>query len=333
MIHEREELRVLLPTKPQDDLGDVTRLLEILPLQRVHARCLYVYRPVETDFFIPESDGRSAEIGRLEFEAEGATRFELEQRMERLAAIGCRVSAEVVRGTPAEKIIHEEGFWKADLVAVRTRSLEAHDHRIGGMASALLYHGTSPVLTYHRVAPGYRCRRILIPTDFSKASRRSVDWGLALAGVTGADIVLLHVIAQWNGRHGIDQAELFQMAQAELERWKNRANSALPESVETARVVTASTPAEGILTSAREEGCDLIVLSATGASVVRSVLVGANTRHVVRASSCPVLVIPASNRVRSEDFLTRAVRPSAKSPEATPARAGARQEPLTANRF
>jgi nucleotide-binding universal stress UspA family protein len=333
MTKEREELRVLLPTKPQDDLEDVTRVLEILPLRRVHARCLYVHRPVETDFFIPESDDRSAEIARLEFEAEGATRFELEHRMERLAAAGCRVSAEVVRGTPAEEVIHEEGFWKADLVAVRTRSLEAHDHRIGGMASALLYHGTSPVLTYHRVAPGFRCRRILIPTDFSKASRSSVDWGLALAGITGADIVLLHVVAQWNGRHGIDQGELFEIARAELERWKARANSVFPDAVETARVVTASIPAEGILRSAREEGSDLIVLSATGASVVRSILVGANTRHVVRASSCPVLVIPASNRVRAEDFFSRAVRASAKSPEATPEPAGARRESFMANRF
>jgi nucleotide-binding universal stress UspA family protein len=304
---EEEELRVLIPAKPKDDLADVGRLLKAaMPPSRTHLRRLYVHRPVEADFYIPETYARLREITQLEFDAENATRVETEQEMKPLAADGFEVSAEVVRGMPTEEILREASLWRADLVAVRTRSLAAQDHRIGGLASALLYHGTCPVLTHHAVPRNFRLRRILIPTDFSKASRASADWGLAIASILGAEPILLHVIARWNNRHGIDQDELLQMATEELERWRAGIHSGVRQPVKAAHVITASTPAGGILSFAQQRDCDLIVLSATGVSAVRAILVGANTRKVVRASSCPVLVIPASNRVAVESFLERA---------------------------
>ena len=95
------------------------------------------------------------------------------------------------------------------------------------------------------------------------------------------------------------------MAAEELERWRARVNPVLPRPVTETRVLEASTPAEGILSFARDEDADLIVMSATGSSVVRAVLLGANTRKVVRGSACPVLVIPATNRVTVQSFLKK----------------------------
>jgi nucleotide-binding universal stress UspA family protein len=300
---------VLLPIKPTDDVESVRRVLRaLLPPGATQLRRLYVHRPVESDFFIPETYARFAEIAQLEFDAENATRVETEHEMGPLAADGFTVSAEVVRGTPTEEILREASFWRADLVAVRTRSAGAHDNRIGGMASALLHHATCGVLTYRDVPADYRVRRILIPTDFSRASRESADWGLALAELTGAEPVLLHVIARWYNRHGIDQDELLRMATEELERWKARVNPILETPVKEARVIVANNPAEGILSFARERPCDLTVLSATGVSAVRAILLGSNTRKVVRGSACPVLVIPTSNRVTVESFFEKARR-------------------------
>jgi nucleotide-binding universal stress UspA family protein len=301
-----QELRVLLPSKPEDDLREVGRLLKAaLPSERAHVRRLYIHRPVESDFFIPETYARFTEIARLEFDAENATRVETAHEMKALAAEGFDVSAEVIRGTPTEEILREASFWLADLVAVRTRSVAARDSRIGGMASALLYHGTCPVLTYHGVPQGYRLRRILIPTDFSASSRKSLDWGLALAEVSGAEPVLLSVIPRSEKPPGIAHDELSAMANEELERWCARVNPALPRPIRKASVIEAPTPAEGILSFAADESADLIVMSATGNSVVRAVLLGANTRKVVRGSACPVLVIPASNRVTAQSFLKK----------------------------
>ncbi len=307
MNPSERQLRVLLPSKPEDDLKDIARVLRsFLPAPRTHVRRLYVHRPVRADFSIPRTYPRFNQIAQLELDAENATRMETERKMTTLAADGFQVSADVIRGTPTEEILRESGSWRADLVGVRTRSLAAEDRRIGGMASALLYNGDCPVLTHHDVPEGYRLRRILIPTDFSEGSRESANWALALAALRGAEPLLLHVIARRANRHGIDQDELLEIATGEVARWKARLDPVFPGLVNEGRVMAAETPAEGILAFARERGCDLIVLSAMGVSAFRAILLGSNTRKVVRASDCPVLVIPASNRVAAEDFLRKA---------------------------
>ena len=317
------QLRVLLPAKPEDDLKDVSRVLRaLLPAPRTDVRRLYVHRPVRADFYVPQTYPRFNEIAQLELDAESATRVETEREMKTLAADGFQVSADVIRGAPAEEILREASSWSADLVCVRTRSLAAADQRIGGMASALLYNGSCPVLTHHHVPEGYRLRRILIPTDFSEGSRQGAEWALALAALTAAEPILLHVIARRANRHGIDQDELLQIATGEVE--KARLDPIHPGLVTEARVIAADTPAGGILAFAGERECDLIVLSAMGVSAVRAILLGSNTRKVVRASACPVLVIPSSNRVAAEDFLRKA--------RGVPRRAAA-EEKETAKRF
>jgi nucleotide-binding universal stress UspA family protein len=314
-----QEVRVLLPSKPEDGLEEVSRVLRAaLPPGRAHTRRLFIYRPVEADFYIPETYPRMQEIAQLEADAENATRIETDRNMEPLARAGFRVSSDVIRGTPTEEILREVTSWRADLVAVRTRSLAAQDARIGGMASALLQHGTCPVLTHHAVPDGYQVRRILIPTDFSPASRESADWALAFAALTGAEPILLHVLARRANRHWINPDELLELATDEVVRWKAQLHPVLPGVVREARVLAAETPADGILSFARERGCDLIVLATRGASTVRAILLGSNARKVVRAGACPVLVLPASNRVTAEAFLQKARGQAIAVPEAAP---------------
>ncbi len=300
-------LRVLLPLKPKDDVADLARLLPaLLPPEATQLRRLYVHRPVEADVFIPETYARLPEIAQIEFDAENATRVETEREMAPLGSEGYGVTSEVVRGNPTEEVLREASFWRADLVAARTRSASAQDRKIGGMAAALLHHATCAVLLHREIPEGYRIRRVLIPTDFSRAARQSADWGLALADLTGAQPHLLHVIARWNNRHGIHQDELLRLATDELERWRARGHALLRRPVEQGQVIEAATPAEGILSYAQQKQVDLIVVAATGMSAVRAALLGSNTRKVVRAAGCPVVVIPTANRVSARTLLDRA---------------------------
>jgi len=304
---QNSHLRVLLPVKPADDLADAGRLLRaVLPPARTHVRRFYVHRPVESNFYLPETCARFRDIPRLEFEAEIATRAETEREMRSLAEAGFEVSSEIVRGAPADEVLREADLWRADLVAVRTRSAAATDHRVGGMASALLHPATCPVLTHLAVPAPYRVRRVLIPVDFSKASRLACDWGLAFAELAGAEPVLLHVIPNWKGYHGIDQSDLAEVAREEIERWRTGTCPALTRGARETHVILAESVADGIVSFAEEGEHDLVVLSATGASAVRAMLVGSNTRKLLRASATPILVIPSSNRVTVEDFLRKA---------------------------
>jgi nucleotide-binding universal stress UspA family protein len=304
---QNRPLRVLLPAKPTDDLSDAGRLLgALVPADRTHVRRFYVHRPVESNFFLPDTYARFRDISRLEFEAEIATRAGTEREMSFLTAAGFEVSSEVVRGAPADEVLREADLWRADLAVVRTRGAAAADHRVGSMASALLHHATCPVLAHLAVPARYRVKRILIPVDFSKASRVACDWGLAYAEITGAEPVLLHVVPDWKGHHGIDPSDLVEAARQEIERWRAGATAALTRHAREAHVILAETVADGIASFAKDGKHDLLVMSATGATAVRALLLGSNTRKLLRSSATPVLVTPSTCRVTVDDFLRRA---------------------------
>ena len=61
--------------------------------------------------------------------------------------------------------------------------------------------------------------------------------------------------------------------------------------VESSTAVTFGTPAEAILKTAGEHGCDLIAMSTHARSGLGRLLVGSVTEEVIRGSSVPVLTI------------------------------------------
>jgi nucleotide-binding universal stress UspA family protein len=211
----------------------------------------------------------------------------------------------VRRGSVRETILDEAELWPSDLVAIRTRAEVGDDH-IGRAASALLSHAPCPVLAYRQLPKDYRVRRVLLPVDFSAASRQGVEWGGAIAEITGAEQRLVHVQTPDAGPP-LAPAESSRMKASELEQWRAKAEGVLTRPV-TPMVVEAESAAEGILTTAIEERCDLIVLSSTGASLLRDIVLGSTARQVTRMSVVPVLVIPKGNRVTVTRFLQKVWR-------------------------
>ena len=61
--------------------------------------------------------------------------------------------------------------------------------------------------------------------------------------------------------------------------------------VDASTAVTFGTPAEGILKTAGEQGCDLIAMSTHARSGLGRLLVGSVTEEVIRGSNVPVLTI------------------------------------------
>jgi nucleotide-binding universal stress UspA family protein len=309
---ERTDLRVFLPLQPDEDMGDVSNLVSALfPAGQTRLRRLFVCRPLQADLFLPEMSFSLPEIARLELEAQMSAAHQARLCVQPLVDQGFRVESDVVTGAPVPEILREMNLWQADFCLVRARRPDADDNRLGALAAALLHQANTPVMTYRRVPDGYRMKRVLIATDFSDASRRSADWGLALAQAAGAEAHLLHVLARQANRSRLDEKALVAVATEEIERWRKRANPRFPRPATDAHVITAETPAEGILEFARDLGFDLTVLAGTGRSAFWSVVLGSNARSVVRLSDTPVTVIPSSNRVPVESFLEKLHRPDA----------------------
>jgi len=291
------KFRILAPVEPDGSIEDLTRLLKaVFPPDGTTVRCFFVARPIGTEVFLPEMYSAYSEIESIDREARLAAQEQLRLLAAPLRAQGYAVESDVVEGLPIAEVIREMSAWEANITVIRASRKGPDGHRIGQLTSALLRHGTTPLLIHRDVPEGFRVRRVLIATDFSDASKGSADWGLGVAALAGAEAHLLHVLAR-HGTRRIDPATLLRAGSEEIARWRTQIDPSFGVPVTDAHVVSAEFPPAGILNFAREEAFDLIALAGTVRSVVSTALLGSNARTVDQESDRPVLLIPVRNRV------------------------------------
>jgi nucleotide-binding universal stress UspA family protein len=139
---------------------------------------------------------------------------------------------------------------------------------------------------------------ILCPVDFSRASRGALRYAFAIAEHFGARLALLTVndpLLQEATELRLGGSWLEARTRRELVRFHEEATSGRRISLEVTTHVATGKPASEILTRAREEGADLIVMSSRGASSVRKLFFGATAERVLRETTIPVLVTPAQD--------------------------------------
>jgi nucleotide-binding universal stress UspA family protein len=142
-------------------------------------------------------------------------------------------------------------------------------------------------------------KRILIPTDGSDFAERAVSHGVALAKALGAQIVGLNVtqpLHTGTPRALIppDIAALIRSETAKLADEHlctlEQASTDAGVAVETVRE-SRDHPWEGILHTATEKECDLIVMASHGRSGVKALILGSQAQKVLTHSTIPVLVV------------------------------------------
>jgi nucleotide-binding universal stress UspA family protein len=133
-------------------------------------------------------------------------------------------------------------------------------------------------------------RRILCPTDFSPCADRALAYALTWSRQTGAEIHVLHVIADspYDGHEAPPYRGVIEARDA-LERLieSHGAASEAFQAITRDRAI-----AESIMEHAVNAGIDLIVMGIHGRRGFRSLHVGSQTDEVVRAAPCPVLAVP-----------------------------------------
>jgi len=142
-------------------------------------------------------------------------------------------------------------------------------------------------------------RHILVPTDLSAESRRAFAPAAALARAGKARVTLLHVVPDplitphgapfAPPRHGPETAAESKTALEELEKMRSELKGAV--SVD-AQVLVAQESARTIAHFAKEQGCDLIVVSTHGRTGFRRFMLGSVAEAILRHSEVPVLCIP-----------------------------------------
>jgi nucleotide-binding universal stress UspA family protein len=154
------------------------------------------------------------------------------------------------------------------------------------------------LLEYRQEIVTMSITRILVPTDFSEAATRALDYGSRLAVALGAELTVLHIVAPLTTHSWMEGAD---PEGATTDAWMADADASLRQAAESVRdrvsvvrgVLAVGLEAEEILDFASRHGVNLIVMGMHGHGRTARWLHGSVTDRVLRRASCPVLAIPA----------------------------------------
>lgn len=138
-------------------------------------------------------------------------------------------------------------------------------------------------------------KHILIPTDGSELSRKAAEGGLELARALGAKVTVYSCVVEYlpMTEFAVEtpQSVMDQMEKEADHYLADLAKKAQAAGVpfDTAKSVEFS-PYTGIINTAREKHCDLILMASHGRRGLAGLLLGSETQKVLTHSEIPVLV-------------------------------------------
>jgi nucleotide-binding universal stress UspA family protein len=145
-------------------------------------------------------------------------------------------------------------------------------------------------------------KNILIPVDDSSCSSHAANVGLELARRFDANVFITHVIEELPKIYqGGDWAEgLLEQAEKVLDKWRTKNNDVEPKL--NVAVVTHKDVAQGILNTAYENACNLIVMGTHGRKGLAHAFLGSVAERVTRLATIPVMLIRETKHTPSTTF-------------------------------
>jgi len=141
-------------------------------------------------------------------------------------------------------------------------------------------------------------KTILVPIDFSKASKKALETGLKLAKKIDAKLLIMNACQQKVAFSNSDEAKDSHDLVKESENDARKKFEALKESIPMLKEVDHSFvtrqafPQDAIISMTLMYTIDLIIIGTKGARKLKGILVGNNTYSVSKNVKCPVLAIP-----------------------------------------
>jgi nucleotide-binding universal stress UspA family protein len=140
-------------------------------------------------------------------------------------------------------------------------------------------------------------KRIVCPVDYSEFSESGLAYGLHMAKVFDAELLLLHVVEiPYVPSYGLaGEADL----SVPIEKLESSARDEMESLVKRSKErhantqgeVLTGTPFLEIINYARECAADLIVMGTHGRTGLSHMLIGSVAEKVVRKAPCPVLTV------------------------------------------
>ncbi|HJT21621.1 MAG TPA: universal stress protein [Nitrospira sp.] len=201
-------------------------------------------------------------------------------------------------GIPSEEIKKAAQDIGADLVVVATRGrtgLEAI--LLGSTAERVIKDAPCPVLAVPaslEIRLTSSIQHVMAPLDFSSPSLDAAEYAIQVANHFGAKMTLIHVLEP------IYYGDEFELRSVEAQwgkwaHWREQLDrlAGLVGSfgLATGTMLRGGVPADSIVDSAKEQGCDLIVMGTHGRRGWVRLRFGSVAEAVLRQAPCPVLTV------------------------------------------
>lgn len=151
-----------------------------------------------------------------------------------------------------------------------------------------------------------KIENIVVPVDFSENSKKAALYAAEFARERNAKLHLLHVINQrlidavqelsYKGYEGDFVEAKEQMIKERDKDLREVLDQASLKGIEVDYAIRKGKPGVEIITFAKENNMDLIVIGTQGRSALTDALVGSAARTVVHRAKCPVLVVHPDDR-------------------------------------
>lgn len=209
------------------------------------------------------------------------------------------VSFDVQIAHPAAALTREAGRLRADLLLLGTQK----PGRVGATVLEMACLRKSPcnVLITRQVNPK-PFTNIVACVDFSDHSRHVLELANKVASMEKAKLTALHVFqGPWHKLHYRAptpeaspkfEQEYVEMLNRRLQEFAKKADVA-PENV---LLTEHPHDGDGIIREVRRLGADLVVVGSFGRSRLADMLLGRTAEHVLRNTSCSVMVIKSDGR-------------------------------------
>ncbi|MGV3639311.1 MAG: universal stress protein [Adhaeribacter sp.] len=145
-------------------------------------------------------------------------------------------------------------------------------------------------------------KKILCPTDFSKAATNAASFAALIAERTGAALTLLHVVhlpllAKTETALSANEVlgEHQKQAQDKLHALARYLEENHPQgTLQIDYLVKHALLVDAVHDLAKEQSYDLVVMGSTGGgNTLEEILIGSHTEGVIEKVKCPVLTVPA----------------------------------------
>jgi universal stress protein A len=135
-------------------------------------------------------------------------------------------------------------------------------------------------------------KHILVPIDFSKTSKKALEYAIPLAKQFNAKIALIHVIypSSYPSEEGFVTPPLTLLLNTQKKILQEFAKQKVPGNLLEETMVCIGQPFREIVDIAKKK-TDLIIITTHGYSGLKRAWLGSTAERVVRYAPCPVLTV------------------------------------------